>query len=161
MCILTLSLSNTDRQPSPYERKNACKKKRNLEFQVSDGWHVLYNLMRRILWKQWMNSYYQSFSSWICKMIGNKLYKPLLNSTVNARRLCKDHLVLWSMLCGLFLLLLWWLYQIYFDYFQDLDIPKKKKYIWNTLIQVRLMFLVFVINYQGKYIDHYFAPLIS
>ena len=80
-------------------------------------------------------------------MIGNKLYKPLLNSTVNAHRLCKDHLVLWSMLCGLFLLLLWWLYQISFDYFQDLDIPKKKKYIWNTLIQVRLMFFLFVINY--------------
>ena len=127
MCILTWSLSNTDRQPSPYERKNACKKKRNLEFQVSDGWHALYNSMRRILWKQWMNSYYQPFSSWICKMIDNKLYKPLLNSTVNAHRLCKDHLVLWSMLCDLFLFLLRWLYQISFDYFQDLDNTKKEK----------------------------------
>ena len=130
--------------------KSIWKEKRLQEenkFQVPDGWHALYNLTRRTLWKQWMNSYYQPFSSWIYKMIGNKLYKPLLNSTVNARRLCKDHLVLWSMLCDLFLLLLWWLYQISFDYFQDLDIPKTKKYIWNTLIPVRLMFLLFVINY--------------
>ena len=39
---------------------------------------------------------------------------------------------------------------------------QKRKIIYEIhLFKLDLMFLVFVINYQGKYIDHYFAPLIS